>query len=297
MVDVLPTTRVLNGSVFSRWIDLIKIILTVGIVCRHAALVDIGSDFPSFYFFTKCLMGITEICVPLFYVLSGYLFFLNCPDSPDIGYFAGKLKKRLFSLVIPYLIANVIAYGCYWFAEQYVPSLVSGFFGDRLHDPVFVFWSGPVNLSLWFIRELILCCLLSPLVWLLVRYTRFFGVLALGLLWVFHIGPLPIFLFSLGAWPAIRRLRSERLSSWVERHPVSIPLSSRAWCFFVYLYHYLLVIGIKKALVLVFQPGSSIGYLTCYMASVLIALLALTLCFRLLRRLMPNVASILIGGK
>lgn len=297
MADVFPATRVINGSASSRLIDLFKIVLTVGIVCRHAALVDVGDDYPLFYFFTKCLMGITEICVPLFYVLSGYLFFLNCPESPNVSYFVGKLRKRLFSLVIPYLIANVIAFGCYWFAEHYVPSLVSGFFGDKLHDPIFVFWSGPVNLSLWFVRELILCCLLSPLVWVLVRYTRIFGVLALGLLWAFHIGPLPIFLFSLGAWPVIRQLQSQRLSSWVERHPVNVAPSSRAWCFFVYLYHYLLIIGIKKALVLLCQPGSSLGYLACYGASVLLTLFLLTFGYQLLRRYVPKVASVLIGGK
>ena len=297
MDDVLPANRVVNGSASSRFIDLIRVILTVSIVCLHAALVDVGKVFSLFYYFTKGLMGITQFCVPFFFVLSGYLFFLNCPESPDGSYFIGKLKKRLFSLVIPYLIANVIAYACYWFAEHYVPSLVSGYFGDRLHDLVYVFWTGPVNLSLWFIRELILCCLLSPLVWIMIRYTRFVGVLALGLYWAFFNGPLPIFLFSLGAWPVIRRLRCERLSAWVERHPVNINPSSRAWCFFVYLYHYLLIIGIKKALVFLFRPGSSLGFLACYVTTVLVGLLMLTLCYRLLRRYMPKVASVLMGGK
>ncbi len=297
MDDVLPTTYVVKNSASSRFIDLLKVILTIGIVCRHATIAEAGTDLPTFQAVTKCIVCITELCVPLFFVLSGYLFFLNRPEKPDVGYFAGKLKKRVFSLLIPYLIANVIAFACYWLARRYAPALVSGFFGDQLRNPIFVFWTGPVNLSLWFIRELMVCCLLSPLVWLLVRYTRMIGVLALGVLWASQIGPAPIFFFTLGAWPAIQRLRIAQVSDWVERHPVNISPASRAWCYFIYLYHYLLLIGIKKGLILWLHPNRSIGYLACYFVSVLVVLALLTLAFRLMRRYLPKFTAVLIGGK
>jgi len=297
MDNVLPTTSVVKGPASSQWIDLLKVILTVGIVCRHATWLEIGTEYTVFQTVTKVISWITEVCVPLFFVLSGYLFFLNSPGKPDVRYFLSKLKRRVFSLLIPYLIANVIAFICYWAAGRYFPELVSGFFGDRLHDPLFVFWSGPVNLSLWFIRELMVCCLLSPLVWLLIRYTRVFGVIALGVLWGFHIGPMPLFMFALGAWPAIRRLHAPKLSKWMEEHPVHITPASRAWCYFIYLYHYLLLIGVKKGLVLWLNPGSSAGYLACYVASVLIVLASLTLLYALMRRFLPRFTSALVGGK
>lgn len=297
MEDVFQQSPGVNGAAQSKWIDLLKVILTVGIVCRHATMADAATELPAFQSVTQIIVHITALCVPLFFVLSGYLFFLKVPQKPDVSYFIGKLKKRVFSLLIPYVIANLIAFGCYWAAGRWFPMLVSGFFGDRLNDPIFVFWSGPVNLSLWFIRELIVCCLLSPLVWLLVRYTRVFGVIALGLLWAFHIGPAPIFFFTLGAWPAIRRLRIDSVASWIEQHPVRIATSWRAWCYFIYLYHYLLLIGVKKALVLTLKPSSSLGYLACYLASILIVLIVLTLIYKLLRRFLPKTTTILIGGK
>lgn len=297
MDEVLPQTAVVKSSAQSRWIDLLKVILTVGIVCRHATWADIAPDLSAFQIVTQIIVKITSICVPLFFVLSGYLFFLNAPQKPEAGYFLGKLKKRIYSLLIPYLIANVIAFACYWAAKRYFPSLVSGFFGDNLKNLIFVFWTGPVNLSLWFIRELIICCLLSPLVWLLVRYTRIFGVIALGALWAFHIGPMPIFCFTLGAWPAIQHLRIDKAANWIERHPVGIDPSWRAWCFFIYLYHYLLLIGVKKGLVAWLHPTGSLGFLACYLASVLIVLGFLTLLYRLMRRYLPKITSILVGGK
>lgn len=297
MDAVLSKTAGVKNPASSAWIDLLKVILTVGIVCRHATWAEVGRDLPLFQNVTRGITAITEICVPLFFVLSGYLFFLNCPEKPTAGYFGAKLKRRVFTLLIPYLIAVVIAFGCYWAAGRYAPSLVSGYFGDKLYDPVFVFWTGPINLSLWFIRELMVCCLLSPLVWLLVRYTRVFGVIALGALWAFHIGPMPIFCFTLGAWPAIRNLHIKGLSDWMERHPVKVTPASRAWCYFIYLYHYLLLIGVKKGLVAVLNPSTSWGYLGCYVLSVVIVLALMTGLFYLMRRFLPRITGVLIGGK
>ena len=297
MDTVLPETSGVKTPASSAWIDLLKVVLTVGIVCRHATWAEVGTDQSLFQAVTHGISVVTEICVPLFFVLSGFLFFLNCPEKPAASYFGAKLKRRIFSLLIPYLIANVIAFGCYWAAGRFAPSLVSGFFGDKLHNPLFVFWTGPVNLSLWFIRELMVCCLLSPLVWLIIRYTRVFGVIALGLLWAFHIGPMPIFYFTLGAWPAIRNLHIKGLSDWMERHPVKVTPASRAWCYFIYLYHYLLLIGIKKGLVAILKPNSSWGYLGCYFASVVIVLALLTGLYFLMRRYLPRFTGVLIGGK
>ena len=297
MDAVLPKTAGVKNPASSAWIDLFKVILTIGIVCRHATWAEVGGDLPLFQGVTRGITAITEICVPLFFVLSGYLFFLNCPEKPTAAYFGDKLKRRIFTLLIPYLIAVIIAFVCYWAAGRYAPSLVSGYFGDKLYDPVFVFWTGPINLSLWFIRELMVCCLLSPLVWLLVRYTRVFGVIALGALWAFHIGPMPIFCFTLGAWPAIQNLRIQKVSDWMKLHPVKVTPASRAWCYFIYLYHYLLLIGIKKGLVAVLKPESSWGYLGCYVASVVIVLALMTGLFYLMRRYIPRITGVLIGGK
>ena len=137
MDAVLSKTAGVKNPASSAWIDLLKVILTVGIVCRHATWAEVGRDLPLFQNVTRGITAITEICVPLFFVLSGYLFFLNCPEKPTAGYFGAKLKRRVFTLLIPYLIAVVIAFGCYWAAGRYAPSLVSGYFGDKLYDPVF----------------------------------------------------------------------------------------------------------------------------------------------------------------
>ena len=118
MDEVLPKASGVKSQASSAWIDLFKVILTVGIVCRHATWAEVGNDQPLFQAVTRGITAVTEICVPLFFVLSGYLFFLNCPDKPTARYFGNKLKRRIFTLLIPYLIAIVIAFGCYWVAGR-----------------------------------------------------------------------------------------------------------------------------------------------------------------------------------
>ena len=115
-------------------VDLLRVLLTVGIVCRHATMTDLAISMSAFDAITQGIIWLTEVCVPLFYVISGYLYFRNAPLDPQPRWFLDKYKSRFFSLVIPYLIANVIAWGCYYFAIKAVPSMVSGFFGDNWKD-------------------------------------------------------------------------------------------------------------------------------------------------------------------
>ncbi|MBR1578496.1 MAG: acyltransferase [Bacteroidales bacterium] len=275
-------------------VDLLRVLLTVGIVCRHATMTDLAVSTSAFDAITQGIIWLTEVCVPLFYVISGYLYFRNAPQDPQPRWFLDKYKSRFFSLVIPYLIANVIAWGCYYFALKAVPSMVSGFFGDNWKDPVFVFWTGPVNMSLWFIRELILVVLVSPLIFLLVRYLRWWGVLALGVLWVCKIGPAPLFFFSLGACEGIWKIAP--VERWLMA-PSRVDTRSRAWTYFVYLYHYLLIVGVKKGLVMVLHPQGTLALVGIYLLSVVLVLGVLTVVYGLMRSVTPGVTRVIVGGK
>ena len=275
-------------------VDLLRVLLTVGIVCRHATMTDLAVSTSAFDAITQGIIWLTEVCVPLFYVISGYLYFRNATLDPQPRWFLDKYKSRFFSLVIPYLIANVIAWGCYYFAIKVVPSMVSGFFGDNWKDPVFVFWTGPVNMSLWFIRELILVVLVSPLIFLLVRYLRWWGVLALGVLWACKIGPAPLFFFSLGACEGIWKIAP--VERWLMA-PSRVDKRSRAWTYFIYLYHYLLVVGVKKGLVMVLHPQGTVALVGIYLLSVVLVLGVLTVVYGLMRRVRPGVTGVIVGGK
>jgi len=280
-------------------IDLVKIILTIGIVCRHATWENLDAGLSIFQGFSKGIIYITEVCVPLFFVISGFLFFLNVPDKPDVKYFAGKYKKRFWSLLIPYIIANCVAFAVYFAAHRYAPQMISGFMGEDWKNPIYVFWTGPINLSLWFIRELIVAVIISPLIYLIVRYTRLVGVVILGLLMIFWKLPAPWFYFAAGAWFSICGgvVGIKDLDPQISKKRINFYKNSRSWCFFVYLYHYIPLIALKKVLLGLAEPLSELKMFVIYFAGVIIVLAAISLAYVLLRKFTPGLLKVLAGGR
>lgn len=290
------------GTTVQRYqtIDLLKILLTVGIVFLHAELRnELGNSY-AFDIFNRTVTGVMKVCVPLFFVLSGFLYFRNTPSQPDLRFFWKKLRRRLYSLLLPYLFANAVAFLVYWAAYRWAPQSMSGFLGDNWKNPLFIFWTGPVNISLWFIRDLLIAVLFAPLTWLLVRYARIWGVLALAV--VCHcwgMRPWYNLYFVLGAWLALWH------ASWVTaadtlllrcRIPAA-PASGQAWCFFIYLYHYLFTLTLKKALPQWLHPDGFWGLLGVYLSVVLLTLAFLTGVFFLLKKTLPRLLNVLTGGK
>lgn len=278
------------------FLDLLKVILTIGIVFRHAELVGMEGRSEVFDFLTRTMMLITGACVPLFFVISGFLYFRNVPKNPGVDFFWKKTRTRFFSLLIPYLIANAIAFGCYWLAHRYAPDMISGYFGDNWNKPLFIFWTGPVNMSLWFIRDLIIACLVAPLIWMLVRYTRIWGVLALAAVWIW-VGGSPWYniWFTIGAWVAV--CQGENADKLLRKIHCRAPIYASAWCFFVYLYHYIPVISLKKLLVYIIEPYSFLSLSGAYVGTALLVLAMMTGFFMVLKEILPRVTGVLVGGK
>ena len=278
------------------FLDLLKIVLTVGIVCRHAELVGMEGRSEVYDFFNRSMMLITEACVPLFFIISGFLYFRNVPEKPGVNFFWKKTRSRIFSLLIPYLIANAIAFICYWLAHRYAPNMISGYFGDDWNKPFFIFWNGPINLSLWFIRDLIIACIVAPLIYLLVRYTRILGVLALAAVW-FFLGGSPWYnlWFSIGAWMAV--CQGESADRLLGKIHCRVPAHAAAWCFFIYLYHYIPVISLKKLFINLVDPHTFIDLAGTYLGTAGMTLAVMSGLFLVMREIAPRVTGVIVGGK
>ena len=325
----------------SETVDLLRLLLTVGIVFRHAELVGQTGMVPAYDAVNRGMMLLTELCVPLFFALSGFLYFRNIPDHPGPRFFWGKIRRRLSSLLIPYLIANAVAFLCYWAAYSYAPTMMSGYFGDNWRNPFFVFWSGPVNLSLWFIRDLFIAILCAPLYWLLIRFTRFWAVLAGGLAWYLFGTPAWCnFFFLLGAWAAIckidvphicrrtaiwclalyagcfiaalyiRSVEIIKLSvltglplciamtdKWSQISRRRLPVFWQGWCFFIYLYHYIPILTLKKILLQGLHPHNFITLSGVYVLTALLTLGIISGLYTGMRYLAPRLTKIIIGGR
>lgn len=201
-------------------LNITRFIMSIGIVFLHAYTTvqsyPFLHDLPVYQQVTRVFsMQFGEVGVPVFFIISGYLFFIGF--KPTWSSYKYKMEKRFYSLLIPYLIWNALMIGVYYVAEC-VPT-VRELFNDGkklVHDFGFsdflgAFWArkdgGPILDQLWFVRNLILLAVGSPIIYYFVRYTKLAGVIALGLLWMFGTGMAypqsSIFYFSLGAWYSI----------------------------------------------------------------------------------------------
>lgn len=140
-----------------------------------------GEKYESCMFLVSLFgQGISYIAVPLFYLISGYLFFLGTESKP-INVVFGKQKKRIRTLLVPYLIANALNLLFYLMlpcVARYIPAIqpliahnllesAGNGWIDKLY---FSFYSGPIAFQLWFVRDLMVLVILSPLLYYILRF-------------------------------------------------------------------------------------------------------------------------------
>ena len=148
---------------------------------------------------------IGRCAVPLFYAISGYLFFYNIETGINDVWI--KMKRRVRTLIIPYLIACLF-FPFFLVIMECVPN-VDRFvnfdnFSDNLKLPIWqllvflYFDSGsgsPCAFHLWFLRDLIIIVTLSPILYW-VRNSKVSSWFVYLILYVLSLFKLPIIPFS-----------------------------------------------------------------------------------------------------
>ncbi len=131
--------------------------------------------------------GITRIAVPLFFLISGFLFI----QSPSFGIEDYKIKvgKRFKTLVIPYLFWTLFGLILYIIMQSIPQS--QGFFTKKLiKDYTFIEWlnaifNTPIPYQLWFLKDLIVMVFLSPLIVFAIKRLRILYLSIIFIFWMF----------------------------------------------------------------------------------------------------------------
>jgi len=165
--------------------------------------------------------GLASAAVPLFLLISGYLFFLNFGEWSWERYF-GKLKRRFHTLLIPFVFWNLVSLLFYTIGRR-LPQTKMYFVGTQWPpaDPSFLGSVGamfgittvfPIAGSFWFIRDLMALILLAPAIhFIMTRRIALAFLIALFVLWWVDIWPVlwpgdfPTFFFSLGAYLSLSK--------------------------------------------------------------------------------------------
>lgn len=168
-------------------ISLTKFFLILGVVLIHSNSPgdwnnNLGRDTISLidYFI--------RVSVPAFFIISGYLYFR------DIAYFSfhkyiNKTKRRFYSLIVPYILWNSIFLTYLILKASIAENTYEEIFpyGNDLFNNIlfilkgFLFFEGeyPYAFAFWFIRNLIIFCLLSPITYLVIRNKYIFLIFVL----------------------------------------------------------------------------------------------------------------------
>lgn len=221
-----------DKGILSRTISLLRFPLAFMVVWMHVSFTVNTNGIQKLaifehsgyaYFRTCSIECLASISVPLFFFISGFLFFYKTEWSKE-AYFS-KLRKRIKSLLVPYLfwIAVLLAFTALY-QQLFLPE---SFDGLRIADYSISDWltsfgiqapgseskiSCPFNGPLWFIRDLIVITIISPVIYLGGERFRKYNLILMTLLEIIWLatdgmvtnysGP---FCFSLGALFAIRK--------------------------------------------------------------------------------------------
>ena len=174
----------------------------------------LASDWNT-YEFLKLLVSQTlvKVAVPVFFIMSGYLFFANV-DKWDVATYKKKILRRIKTLLLPYLIWNLLmavklktfCMSMFWAYWDSAGKQIDWFGHEQL-------MTAPANMPLWFLRDLMVVSLLTPIIYILVRRLGYWLMAMLTLLYLSGVcafipglSAYAVFFFTLGAYLSIRKM-------------------------------------------------------------------------------------------
>lgn len=202
--------KTIKSSQHIEVLDLLRFPLTLFVVLGHLfcsytftvhGIVYSWADYNIYTSFVKFIGSFLEgKSVPFFFFISGFLFFYK--TSFDKETYIHKMKRRIHSLLIPYILWNTAAI-LFEIFLRYCPLLPNAT-PDDIHFTVpgllSCYWNGrpgiflkaagempatafPFNGVLWFVRDLIIVSLLTPFLYRTITRWKSYSVYLLGIAW------------------------------------------------------------------------------------------------------------------
>ena len=240
-----------KDEIMSKTISGLRFPLTAGVVFMHFNLaknglsihgIEYGVNHPTWYghFHHFFCYALPSIIVPLFFFISGFLFFYG--KDFDSKLYIKKLKTRARTLLVPFILWNVIAFlNMAWrmlpclspvfpnaYKTEFKFSLLRMFntlFYNNRYNSVLVppmdesvdvatILPAPMDVPMWYVRDLMLMVLLSPVIYWLLKKGGIWYVIVVGIISSFLILPdgyywvflsTALFFFSWGAYYSVHK--------------------------------------------------------------------------------------------
>lgn len=147
----------------------------VGGLKMHGIVTDEGGAIYRFVHDFVSL-GVSACAVPLFFVISGYLFYANVKEW-DIHVYLSKLKSRISTLFVPYLFWNTLLILFFFLVQTLIPQMTSGshlpIAEYGVNDFLMAYWNvgegSPICGPMWFVRDLMIFSVLTVFLYPIIK--------------------------------------------------------------------------------------------------------------------------------
>ena len=214
--------------IISAAIARMRLPLIIGVVLIHCNVPELlrawnGSQPDTSLWTTNAIGSISLLLdrtvTSVFFFISGFLFFLNT-NGFTLSQYKEKLRRRVATLLVPYILWNTV-----FFVLHSAKSILAAPSDCTTTDAIALlrtfpsaFWNYadlcPADLPLWFVRDLIVVALFTPLIHAFAKGRRAFIFIPLLFAWLWFlpqwravgVNPQAFLYFSLGAAFTLNRL-------------------------------------------------------------------------------------------
>lgn len=170
----------------SKVLNLLRFPLAALVVFIHTPFSNNHSDI-SFYIGTFISEELATIAVPTFFFISGYLFFAKY-NVFEWKQYSRAMKRKFSTLVIPYILWNALIFYGYGMLHGFELGISpfdlykifwaqsDGYVATSIFGYQFSILSSPYLGVLWFIRDLIVAMMFTPLFWHIITRLRFYSI-------------------------------------------------------------------------------------------------------------------------
>lgn len=193
----------------SMWLNFTRFLLILMVIMIHIPHLPLETNSSNAYtaFLRLVPMGVCHIAVPAFFLISGFLF---ATTSCSCDVLKPKYLSRVRTILLPYLLWNLIA-----ILLIVVPHLslyqditlgnTLALFYDTSRSFLHTTGTSPVDYPLWYVRDLMICMALYPLLWHIMKYLSWLMPVCFMFVWVagvdyWGLSILSLAFFSLGCY-------------------------------------------------------------------------------------------------
>lgn len=175
--------------------------------------------------------ALTRFAVPMFFMISGFLFFVGKEFGAST--YVKQVKKRCKSVLSVFVIFSVISFAVCHLIFKFTGEGIIGMIDERIiKNPLYALLQNPFAFQLWFLAQLFIMSIVSPVIYFLIKRLKFIFPIILACLWFADkhlvVWGYTLFnsdaymFFTLGAYIAVKELnfktlyqKTENTKTWI----------------------------------------------------------------------------------